>query len=276
MKNKKKLLGANRVRAVLLWTLVCTLFISSSNFGNNTVYAYEEKQGRIVNGSPYVYTRVKPTDESDRVNTLENDKQVTVIDEVVDDNGETWYLVKYILKANGQERTGYCRKSNVSFKEQVDAETLVEPIEYLENAPVLAIGTISGNNVFVRQSAGTSGTYMFSLYRGNSVDVIGQATVDGAVWYQINCVNKGKNYTGWTHGKYIDLIYTNVDTDEAFEQGLRDAGFPESYITNLSALHAKYPNWTFLPVHTGLNWKDVIKAARGSGMCIPSCRICSI
>lgn len=260
MRSIKKLLGKNRIRAVFVLVQMLALVISSTNFGNNTVYAYEEKAGRIVNGTPYVYTRVEPSDDSERVNTLENDKEVTVIDEVSDANGEAWYLVKYILKANGQERQGYCRTYNVSFKEQVDAETIVEPIEYNANAPVLAIGTINGNNVFVRQSAGLSGTYMFSLYRGNMVDVIGQATVDGAVWYQINCVNKGKNYTGWTHGKYIDLVYVDVETDEAFEQGLREAGFPESYISNLSALHAKYPNWTFVPVHTGLKWKDVIKA----------------
>jgi len=260
MRNKKKLLGENKIRVLWVWLQIFALFISLGNFEKDTFYAYEAKSGRIVNGTPYVYTRVEPSDESERVNTLENNKEVTVINETVDANGETWYLVKYFLKANGQERQGYCRSYNVSFKEQIDAETIVEPIEYLANAPVLAIGTINGNNVFVRQSAGLSGTYMFSLYRGNTVDVIGQATVDGAIWYQINCVNNGKNYTGWTHGKYIDLVYTNIETDEAFEQGLRDAGFPESYITNLSALHAKYPNWTFLPVHTGLKWSDVIKA----------------
>ena len=260
MKNNRNLQIRDSIRVALSLLLIVTMLLTSVSFNNITVYAYEAKAGVIVGGEPYVKTRVTPSEEAERVSTLENGKPVTVINEVIGEDGQLWYQVKYILKANGQERIGYCYAVNVSFEDESGSVSFSEPIEYQANAAVLAIGTINGNNVFVRQAAGLDGTYMFSLYRGNSVDVIGQTTVSGAVWYQINCTKNGVKYTGWTHGQYIDLIYTNVETDEAFVQGLRDAGFPESYIPNLSALHAKYPNWTFLPVHTGLNWSDVIKA----------------
>lgn len=260
MINNRKLQKGNHIRAVFAMILIFALLICSGRFGNDTVYGYEEKAGVIIGGEPHVYTRAAASDSAELVNTLENGKPLTVIGETIGDDEQLWYQIKYILKANGQERIGYCRAVNVSLGEAVASETIAEPIEYQADAPVLAIGTINGNNVFVRQTAGTDGIYMFSLYRGNTVDVIGQTTVSGAIWYQINCTKDGVNYTGWTHGRYIDLIYTNVETDEAFVQGLRDAGFPESYISNLAALHAKYPNWTFLPVHTGLEWKDVIKA----------------
>lgn len=257
MTKEVKLLEKNRIRAVLSVLLVFALIICSSNFGNYTVYGYEEKAGLIINGDPYVKTRVTPSDSAERVNTLENGKEVTVIGEATGDDGQLWYLVKYILKANGQERQGYCRAINVS----IDGSVEQPENTYQPDAEVLAIGVINGVDVYVRNAAGTSGTYkLTSLNRGHTVDVIGQTTVNGAIWYQVNCTNGGTNYTGWVYGQYVDLTYTNVETDEEFAQSLRDAGFPESYITNLCALHAKYPNWTFLPIHTGLDWNSVIAA----------------
>jgi len=253
-----KLLEKKSIRAVFSAILVCALIVCSGNFGNYTVYAYEEKAGVIVGGDPYVKTRVSASDSSERVSTLENGKEVTVIGETKGDDGQLWYQVRYILKANGQTRTGYCRAMNVS----VNGEAAVEPeVDYEADAVVIALGTVNATNVFVRNAAGTDGTYkLTALNIGHSVDVIGETTVNGAVWYKVNCTNEGTNYTGWVYGTYVDLVYTNVETDEAFAQSLRDAGFPESYVTKLSALHTKYPNWTFLPIHTGLDWAAVIKA----------------
>ncbi len=258
MKNQKDLRKINVIRAVISIVMVFAFMISSIRLGADTTYAYESKSGVIVNGNPYVYTRVKASDSSERVSTLENGKAVTVIGETTGDDNQLWYQVTYILKANGQSRTGYCRASNVS----VNGQAAVAPDNNFEaDAVVIATGTINGVDVYVRNAPGTSGTYkLVGLDRGHMVDVIGQTDVSGVTWYKVNCTKNGTNYTGWTHGKYIDLVYVNVETDEAFEQSLRNAGFPESYIPNLVALHAKYPNWTFVPVHTGLDWNAVINA----------------
>ena len=45
-------------------------------------------------------------------------------------------------------------------------------------------------------------------------------------------------------------ITPNVQTSEAadYAQSLRDKGFPESYVTTLTALHSQHPNWQFEPV----------------------------
>ena len=45
---------------------------------------------------------------------------------------------------------------------------------------------------------------------------------------------------------------------------LRDAGFPESYITALTALHNKYPKWVFKPLKTGLSWSTAVAGERSS------------
>lgn len=48
-------------------------------------------------------------------------------------------------------------------------------------------------------------------------------------------------------------------TDEEYKAKLESDGFPKSYISDLLALHKKYPNWVFVPYKTGLKWSTVIK-----------------
>lgn len=47
---------------------------------------------------------------------------------------------------------------------------------------------------------------------------------------------------------------------------LRAAGFPESYISALSALHTAYPQWQFQAVNTGLDWNTVITRESANGI----------
>lgn len=47
---------------------------------------------------------------------------------------------------------------------------------------------------------------------------------------------------------------------------LRAAGFPESYIRALSALHTAYPQWQFQAVKTGLDWNTVVTKESANGI----------
>ncbi|MBQ9516824.1 MAG: fibronectin type III domain-containing protein [Eubacterium sp.] len=47
-----------------------------------------------------------------------------------------------------------------------------------------------------------------------------------------------------------------------YAQSLRDKGFPKSYVTILTKLHSKYPNWKFEPFKTGLDWQTAINGER--------------
>lgn len=259
MKKQMKLCIEKRIRAVMCIILVLTLIFTSSNFGYTTIYGYDAKAGVITGDSLYVHTYVSPSANAEEAHVLDVGKQVTVIDEMTGEDGQLWYQIKFVSKYNSsREYTCYCRAMNVS----VNGAAPVEPeIEYEEDAVVYALGTINAINVYVRNAAGTVGTYkLTALNTGHSVGVIGETLVDNVKWYKINCTNGGENYTGWVHGAYIDVMKIDIETDEDFEQSLRDAGFPESYVTRLGILHAVYPNWTFVPVQTGLDWKTVIEA----------------
>ncbi|MBQ6811578.1 MAG: cadherin-like beta sandwich domain-containing protein [Agathobacter sp.] len=259
MKKHKKLFEQKSIRVICSIILLVAVFISSSNFGNYKVYGYEEKAGVIVGDDTYVYVYAEPSADSTEYKKLEPGKEVTVIGETTDKDGELWYQIRYVSKWNSATvYTSYCRPMNIS----ISGAPAEEPdVPYEEDAVVYAVGTIKAINVFVRNEAGTVGTYkLVSLNTGHSVEIIGETTVDNVIWYKVNCTSGGQKYTGWVHSAYVDKVQVDVETDADFEQSLRDAGFPESYVTRLSMLHAKYPNWTFLPVQTRLEWSDVIKA----------------
>ena len=65
------------------------------------------------------------------------------------------------------------------------------------------------------------------------------------------------------------LAGVSVRTDAAassYAVQLRAAGFPDSYIRALSALHTAYPQWQFQAVKTGLDWNTVVSKESVNGV----------
>lgn len=54
----------------------------------------------------------------------------------------------------------------------------------------------------------------------------------------------------------IVMSFCALATDTSFEEEIKN--FPESYKPYLRSLHEKYPDWTFVPMLTGLDWETVI------------------
>ena len=232
--------------------LLATTLLSVFNGKALWVFAYEEKTGMICrDDGELTITRVEPTDESDKVSGLVYGKPVTVIDEVLVGE-ELWYLVKYTLKSNGTEKVGYCRAEHVLLD---------------ENAVVFAKGTVIADNVFLRNDAGTTGTYqVLALNKGHAVELLTQTTADGENWYRVRCVYEDVVYIGWIASRYINISEYVIEEDLEYEEHLRNIGFPESYINSLMMLHTKYPEWQFVPVITGLQWSDAVQAESAAGV----------
>ncbi len=118
----------------------------------------------------------------------------------------------------------------------------------------------------VRKNASTSSTILLSIPRRTPVTILGTE----GTWYKITVTYSGKTVTGYASKEYITVGETapgngtdnnpptvqNPGTDADFETLL--ANFPESYKSSLRTLHAAYPNWRFVAVHTNLDWAAVI------------------
>ena len=119
--------------------------------------------------------------------------------------------------------------------------------------------TVKAANLNVRSGAGTSYSAIGKITNGTTVKIVGETTgTDGAKWYQIQYTSSGATKTGYVSAAYIK-IPVSYSSDQNFETYLSQQGFPESYKSELRALHAQHPNWEFRALHTNLDWNTVIE-----------------
>lgn len=131
-------------------------------------------------------------------------------------------------------------------------------VDMLVHAETIRIGTVTASSLHLRATPGTDGAHVAYLYRGDSGQILDEASVttsDGVtIWYKMYI----NGNTGWSSSKYIDVTEKIIASTANFEEYLTAQGFPESYKTQLRLLHSQYPNWVFEAQHTNLTWQEVI------------------
>ena len=254
----------------------------------SSMAVYADQTAKVVCDERYwVAARSGPGTEYELEHKLSNGKDITILEQTTGSDGKVWYKAKYNLAANNEECVSYIRSDFVvageaSSKpktettadaaagnaEQADVQQNNEDqIALATAAGAYATGTITGGNVYVRNAAGTSGTTkVVSLNWNHQVDIIGETKVNGVVWYNVKGTLNGKDFTGWTISTYIKVNYNNTGDNTDFVTAMKNAGFPDSYIPNLTALHNKYPSWTFEAVKMGLDWNTVIENESINGL----------
>lgn len=219
-----------------------------------SVYAYTPVAGTVNDGP--VRVRSAPVDGA-KVTLLYPGTAVTVIEEAVGSDGYTWYQIQ----VSGM--TGYIRSDFVTLQTADNAGS--QPSAGAAGTSGVVANTNLG--VYVRSGAGTSYSAVTKVYKGQVVSILGQQEAGGMKWYNVSLTVGGNSYTGWMCADYVSVngasdsgtAGTTVSAaDSEYIQSLQAAGFPESYCSQLLALHQKYPNWQFVPVQTGLDWNTVI------------------
>ena len=240
-----KLLTGKPIGLIMGFCLIFAMILCSVGFQQLLTYAYEEQTGMIVTDASMVETKETASDSAARVSGLVYGKPVTVINEVTGDDGLQWYQITYKLKANNSvTKTAYVHTYNVLLD---------------KDATVVANATINSNEIGLRDDAGTDGTVVLkTLHQGDKVQILDQTSVGSNLWYRVSYTVEETMTIGWVLGTYVTIDEYVYEPDLDFEDQMRALGFPESYINPLSALHAKYPNWQFVPVITELDWNDVI------------------
>lgn len=120
--------------------------------------------------------------------------------------------------------------------------------------------TVKATSLNIRSGPGTGNASLGKLSYGAAVTVLGETTGgDGSLWYQIRyTAGNGQTATGYVSSRYIQFP-TTYSSDADFEAYLNAQGFPESYRPALRELHARYPQWVFTAMDTGLDWNEVIQ-----------------
>lgn len=254
-----------KINKFLAVSVVTLSLVAGDMVPYSSMAVYADQTAKVVCDERYwVAARSGPGTEYELEHKLSNGKDITILEQTTGSDGKVWYKAKYNLAANNEECVSYIRSDFVAAGE---AASKPEPETTADAAGAYATGTITGGNVYVRNAAGTSGTTkVVSLNWNHQVDIIGETKVNGVVWYNVKGTLNGKDFTGWTISTYIKVNYNNTGDNTDFVTAMKNAGFSDSYIPNLTALHNKYPSWTFEAVKVGLDWNTVIENESINGL----------
>lgn len=147
--------------------------------------------------------------------------------------------------------------------------------EILAEREVMAVVYLDDTYV-VRQSAFVTSEPVVEVPSGQTVFIREVAINDAnETWYYVNLYYQGTEYDGYIQRQNLacsderllswenDYGMASVElvtyTDADGSMVCRDiAQFPASYQAALTELKQKHPNWTFVPLKTGLDWNTVI------------------
>lgn len=100
------------------------------------------------------------------------------------------------------------------------------------------------------------------LHGGHKLSILDTSNSN---WYKVELEYSGKPYTGYVASQFVTILGedssekpSQPSEDSDFETKLSNEGFPESYKVMLRELHAKFPNWQFKAINTGLDWNQVV------------------
>lgn len=127
---------------------------------------------------------------------------------------------------------------------------------------------IAGTVVAIRNKPSTSGTKYTALNSGDrlvlkNTNKVADQGGCSAGWYNVDYQGQDA-YVCSTYARVIQDVVTNIDTTSC-QTELRSKGFPQAYIDKLCVLKSKYPNWTFDPVNTGLDFKTAVEKESACG-----------
>ena len=127
----------------------------------------------------------------------------------------------------------------------------------------------------VYEAASPDSACVHTLNSGYQVKLAGVEQNETGLWYRIHFAVNDTEYSGYIPSEYFVTADSRLSEWESAylpDRGLqpysldneRDAdqssAFPASYRALIQSLVRAHPNWKFVPMNTGLNWADVLKA----------------
>lgn len=235
----------NILKTVAMMLIAVSLF-ECVNIGNLTAYAQGVNDGMIYSpDKQYVETKLTPNPNGIKANGLVHGKTLYIIGQTTGTDGQLWYQVQYYTGTSGTTlNTAYCPADRVQL-----------------NKDMVATSTAKANADMTLWSCTKSyqNPALASIPAGTKL-YITESKNDSGLWYRVYCdLAEGRRY-GWVEAESITVDEVpDLPTDTSYEDQLRQAGFPESYIKPLAILHEQYPNWVFVPKAINLDWNTVIE-----------------
>ncbi|MCD7826815.1 MAG: SH3 domain-containing protein [Clostridiaceae bacterium] len=209
--------------------------------------------------------------------SLEKNQKVRILSESLV-KGEKWYRISFTY--NKTTCKGYVPSAGVA----PTCGTGLPAI--LKSSAAVTLKKTAGGDTAVK-----SGQKTVSLKNGKQMTILGQVTISSQKYLYVKVKYNKKTVKGYLEDAVVFLQIVKsektstaatasptataspaatasasstgtaavTETEEEYKAALKKAGFPDSYLSSLWALHQEYPNWEFTPYVTGLKWSTVIK-----------------
>ena len=147
-------------------------------------------------------------------------------------------------------------------------------LKIIEKQPIYAL-IYQCEQAEIKKKASFDSKTIRTLNVGHQVMITDVQKIDDTVWYQVTALVKGKEYHGYLPKEFLisadqrlaswekTWVFPQENTIfSAKKQGSSTTDlslFPESYRPYIQELLVSHPNWTFVPLNTGLDWNEVIE-----------------
>lgn len=191
-----------------------------------------------------------------------------------------WLLTAAVLTANicGNSFASYAVQMDASQVTADDAERTLSDAEQAFLAMLQEYemyGTLMGSEIAVYQEPSQGAAVAQKLASGYQVKFLAAVVAEDGLWYDVSFGVNDRECTGFVRDSSVVTQDMRLQQwkEQYFGKGARSAAaanaaalgktdlnaFPSSYRSYIKKLIAEHPNWTFVPMNTGLKWSDVIE-----------------
>ena len=245
----------NKILIIFIYLLLTPLIVNAKSYG--TVNDYEGINVRSIAST-----------SGNILGAVAYGSTLELVDKTLHNIGDLncnagWYKVKYV---SGNYTEGYVCSLYLNI---YDTPTINTNKDY--EAKVDCASYISVWSTTLKDWNNIYSTLLDKLITGTSVTVLEEVPSTNTTclenWYLIKYQN-GK--TGYVCSDDLSLkeelvLDSSEYTEEELEyaNGLKNLGFPDSYIIYLMRMKRNHPNWNFIPYLTNLNFPDVVSGEDG-------------
>ena len=235
-----------------------TELISETETQNNTEAIYETETQNSTETIPE-----KETEEISETETQNSTEAMS--EEETEETVETESSISLFTdNLSDSDLSEYIENAYNAFQDILNEKNLMALLYHTDEYNVLA-------------RAGEYDSIVTNIKSGHTVYITDVDISDYGLWYQVSFGLNGTEYSGyiedsylaysdenWIEWKndYLNIIYDNQLVNNCKTSSDIDA-FPSAYHEGLNKLKQQHPNWTFVPMNTGLDFNTVVSNEMG-------------
>ena len=172
-----------------------------------------QAEGTVIADSAKI--RSEANTSSNAVGSAKKGDKLTITEETTGSDGMVWYKVFVDADTLGYIRSDLIEKGEGSISQStVTVNPLATEVTPITNQSA----KVTGNNVRVRDNAGTGGNIVTTIQTGTVITLTGEATgSDGKKWYEVSFISNNNTVSGFIRSDFVQVDENLTPSEEPEE-----------------------------------------------------------